>query len=508
MKPKQRDRERNTASQYVHSERPMEPELAAELFESLGLEGLLPEALAAWRPLLVEGMVFFLDRLPEARLGAIVAEQFALAASACAEARTTALLAHCPTLHKLGQVVARQPGLHPELRRHLQTLESLPASTDMAPLLAHVRAELGAAKGLNLADRALAEGSVAVVLPFSWRQDGRSHEGVLKALKPGVAQRLAEELAVLPALGAFLERRGAELGLAAIDYRSHLATAGRLLTQEIHLDREQVNMRAAAEVLADDTDVFVPALLPWCTPALTAMARIGGPKLSDAALSTHESRRLGRALVGGLLARPFWSRCETTPFHGDLHGGNLLLAPDGRVAVLDWSLTARLTKAEREALVEIALAALALDAGRIARGLADLGVHDTGDAAIAAAVERALDTLVRSGRPLGFDWLVSLLDALALQGASGFGEQLAVFRKSWLALAGVLGDLGAGGDADQPLIGLGLQRFAAEWPARVLAPADSRAFSTHVSTAKLMRAAADTWPAALRYWTRLLGPSH
>ena len=486
----------------------MEPELASELFDSLGLEALLPETLAAWRPLLAEGMAFFLDRLPEARLGAIVAEQFALSANAPAAERITALLAHCPTLHKLGQVVARQPGLDAELRRHLQALESLPASTDIDALLTHVRAELGHDSGLRLADRALAEGSVAVVLPFSWRQDGRSHEGVLKALKPGVAQRLAEELAILPALGDFLARRGAELDLPDIDYRSHLDTAGRLLTQEIRLEHEQANMHAASSLLADDADVFVPALLPWCTPKLTAMERIDGAKLSDAALPAHEARRLGRALVAGLLARPFWSRTDTVPFHGDLHGGNLLLAADGRIAVLDWSLTARLTKAEREALVEVALAALALDTRRIAAGLAGLGLQGTGDAAIATTVDRALDTLVQRGRPLGFDWLVGLLDALALQGASGFGAQLAVFRKSWLSLAGVLADLGSVGDADRPLIGLGLQRFAAEWPARLLAPADSRAFSTHVSTADLMRAAADTWPAGLRYWARLLGQTH
>ena len=486
----------------------MEPELASDLFDSLGLEALLPATLAAWRPLLAEGMAFFLEHLPEARLGAIVAEQFALAAAAPAAERITALLAHCPTLHKLGQVVARQPGLDAELRRHLQALDSLPASTDIDALLAHVRAELGHDRSLRLADRALAEGSVAVVLPFSWREDGRSHEGVLKALKPGVAKRLAEELAILPALGDFLARRGAELELPDIDYRSHLDTAGRLLTQEIRLEHEQANMRAASSVLADDADVFVPALLPWCTPALTAMERVDGPKLSDAALPANESRRLGRALVGGLLARPFWSRSEAAPFHGDLHGGNLLLAADGRIAVIDWSLTARLTKAEREALVEVALAALALDTRRITAGLAGLGLQGTGDAAIATTVDRALDTLVRSGRPLGFDWLVGLLDALALQGASGFGAQLAVFRKSWLSLAGVLADLGSVGDADRPLIGLGLQRFAAEWPARVFAPAESRAFSTHVSTADLLRVAADTWPAGLRYWTRLLGQTY
>jgi len=484
------------------------PGLAAELFAALGVDALLPETLAAWRPLLAEAMAFFLERLPETRLAAIIAEQFALAGAASADMRIAALLAHCPTLHKLGQVVARHPGLDAGLRHALQALESMPATGTIAPLLAHVRAELGSGSGLHLADRALAEGSVAIVLPFSWREDGELREGVLKALKPGLAQRLGEELAILPALGDFLVRRGAQLGLPALDYHDHLAAAGRLLTHEIRLDREQAHMRAAAALLADDAHVFVPALLPWCTPSLTAMERIHGPKLADAALAPHEARRLGRALVGGLLARPFWSPAESALFHGDLHGGNLLLADDGRIAVLDWSLTACLDKPRREALVDVALAAIALDTRRIASALTRLGLLEDTAPMVTTTVDRALDDLVRSGRPLGFDWLVGLLDVLALQGASGFGEQLAVFRKSWLSLTGVLGDLGAGTDADLPLLDLGVRRFAAEWPARLLAPADSRAFATHVSTAGLLRAAADTVPASLRYWARLLGRAH
>ncbi|WP_297359096.1 AarF/UbiB family protein [Thauera sp.] len=485
-----------------------DPDLARELFASLGLDALLPEKLAGWRTLLAEAMAFFLDRLPEARLAAIVAEQFALADTAAPGVRIAALLAHCPTLHKLGQVIARHPGLDAGLRHALQALESMPPTTDIAPLLAAARAELGGDSGVHLAERALAEGSVAIVLPCSWREHGLLREGVLKALKPGVALRLGEELAILPALGDFLVGRGAELGLPAIDYHGYLAAAGRLLKEEIRLDREQAHMRIASTLLAADAHVFVPALLPWCTPALTAMERIHGAKLADAIVAPHEARRLGRALVGGLLARPFWSPAERALFHGDLHGGNLLRADDGRIAVLDWSLAAHLDKAQREALVDLALAALALDTGRIASALAGLGLVESCSASVSATVDQALDNFVCSGRALGFDWLIGLLDALALQGGSGFGEQLAVFRKSWLSLAGVLGDLGAGADADLPLIDLGVRRLAAEWPARLLAPADSRAFATHVSTADLWRAAADIFPASLRYWARLLGRAY
>ena len=84
-----------------------------------------------------------------------------------------------------------------------------------------------------------------MVLPFSWRQDGRSHEGVFKALKPGIGERLAEELPSCPR-SATSSNAGAEFGLPAIDYRSHLAAASRLLVQEIRLDREQANLPRAA----------------------------------------------------------------------------------------------------------------------------------------------------------------------------------------------------------------------------------------------------------------------
>jgi len=96
----------------------------AELFAALGLDELIPAPLAHWRPLVADGLRFFLERLPAQRLMAIVAEQMLLGAApqATAALRLVALLICCPTLHKLGQVLARRPELHPDLRRRLQAL--------------------------------------------------------------------------------------------------------------------------------------------------------------------------------------------------------------------------------------------------------------------------------------------------------------------------------------------------------------------------------------------------
>ncbi|MBS0510152.1 MAG: hypothetical protein JSR42_03065 [Proteobacteria bacterium] len=474
------------------------------LFESIGVQALIPASLAPWRPLLVEALAFFLDHLPEPRLSALLAGQFALGADTPAAARAAALLAHCPTLHKLGQVVARHHELDPALRQHLQQLESMPSTLPVAPIVQRLRRQFADAAGLHIADAALAEGSVAVVLPFTWREEGRLRDGVFKVLKPAIARHLAQELAVLPTLADFLAARGARLGLPAIDYHGHLASVQQLLTQEIRLDVEQANMRAAAAQMSDHGAVFVPRLLPWSGPGVTAMERVHGRRVNDAELSRAQGGALAREMIAALLARPFWSQADPAIFHGDLHGGNLLLAEDGRLAVLDWSLTARLAKAEREAIVTIALGAMTLDQRQIIDGLARLGLRDAQCAQCVRTVSDALDALVRSGRPVGFDWLVALLDRLALQGAGGFGAQLAVLRKSWLSLAGVLRDLDADTAPDLPLFGVGLQRLVAELPARLVAPADSRAFSTHVSTVDLIALAGAAWPASLRYWSRLL----
>lgn len=476
----------------------------AEALEALGVSELLPGALLSWRPLVSEALLAFLRGLPAARLDEIVERQFALGMEASPAQRLTALLACCPTLHKLGQVVARQPHLHGDLRAQLRMLESMRAITPMDGILRRLRSELGAdVRRLAIDEAALAEGSVAVVVPFCWRHEGHLRDGVLKVLKPGVETRLAQELALLPAIADLLERRSAELGLPAIDYRGPLASVQRLLREEIRLDQEQVHLKAAADFHADDARVRIPALLPWCTPRVTAMERVIGTELSAAPLSEAGRRQLAATMMSALLIRPFWSDEPSASFHGDLHGGNLLHTEDGRLAVLDWSLIAQVSKADREAMVMTAVGGISLDVARIHAGLRALGLSGLERRGVERIIERSLDRAVRRNRPIGFKWLLELMDDLALNGASGFDEALSVFRKSWLSLAGVIGDLGVDANPDLSLLNTGLAHLMAEWPRRLFAPPASRAFGTHLSNLDLMQLATSGWASSARYWSRL-----
>ncbi|NLD67651.1 MAG: AarF/ABC1/UbiB kinase family protein [Limnobacter sp.] len=433
--------------------------------------------------------------------------QVALGEGASLAQRLVALLAQCPTLHKLGQMLARNRHLPAELRGQLQTLETMPSSLPVEAIAEQIRSELGdrldAGDQLVLADAPLAEASVAVVLPFEWREDGASRHGVFKILKPGVERRLADELAALPALAGFLRRRGGELGLPSIDYDDYLGSVRRLLEREIRLDNEQANLRRAAEFYADDPRVQVPRLLRWSTPRITAMERVFGKPATEAGLAPWQQRRLAETMVSALLAAPFFSAAEQAVFHGDLHGGNLFAADDGRLAVLDWGLTAGVSKVQRELLVEMALGAFSLDAAALRRALASLVGFEPDEPLVAATVERALDRLVAQGRPPGFDWLLGLLDEFALASPRPLPAELALLRKTWLSLSGVIGDLAPELSPDFPLFDVGLRRFFAELPARMLAPPTSRAFATHLSNADLAAAGSGWGIVWLRWWTRL-----
>src|SRR3546814_2079014 len=48
-------------------------------------------------------------------------------------------------------------------------------------------------------------------------------------------------------------------------------------------------------------------------------------------------------------------------FHGDLHGGNLMVLPDGRTALLDFGITVRLSEQRRLAFLRLLMSATAND---------------------------------------------------------------------------------------------------------------------------------------------------
>jgi ubiquinone biosynthesis protein len=479
------------------------PVAASSPLHRLNPSDFLPDRLADYRLPLAESFRFFVDALPVARRNQLIVEQDGLPAGTPQAVRFFHVLRDCPTLMKLAQVVARHRDLPLELRAQLSRLETLPAMTAWDGIAAQLRTELGSGRMSNLRfeEHPLAEGSVAVVVPFTSAADDSDlpRHGVFKLLKPGVENRLDEELAIWSELGGFLNERCRRYGLMELDYRDLFDTVADLLRHEVDFRGEQRNLNRAADLYADLMDVRVPTVFPsLCTERVTAMERVSGRRVTDFADRPAQARRLAELAAEALLVRPFQDVSDESVFHADPHAGNLFAEEGPTLSVLDWSLTATLSHAAREQLASILLGALTFDAGRIGRAIQLLSAAPIDAPRLQRMIDRRLQRLLVRVLP-NASWLTSLLDEAVASGAK-FSSDLLLLRKSVVTIEGVVRDLAGTGVLDAVLTDLFARLVATESLHRPFVSPFSRHLGSHLSNADLLGAAALTPQALTRRW--------
>ncbi len=475
--------------------------------DEAALATLLPGEYARFARPLRDGLIVFLDGLPASHQAEILSQQAVLPSTADIAERLGALARCCPVLHKLGQVLARDPRLAPELRRHLRALESLEPTVPDTAIREMVARELGPLEqvGIRLRFPALAEASVAVVVPFVEPQPERGCQlrgGVLKVLKPGIEERLQLELELLSRVGGHFDDECQALGIPALDYASTFQQIRDKLRHEVDLAAEQRNLARAAESYADEPAVQIPAVLGYCTPRMTAMERVTGGKVTDQRRSARgDGRPLARQVVQSLIGHPLFSLAGEAMFHGDPHAGNLFWTDDNRLAILDWSLVGSLSESDRETVVQILLAAAMLDARRMIELLADLADGGQLDRSAAATVVAASLKEIRHGAMPGVSWLVAMLDELVVKARLRAATDLLLFRKSLHTLEGVVAETGGGElSIDDILLADFCRHFARELPCRWRASPASRQFATRLSNIDLTRVALESPAAVARFW--------
>lgn len=478
------------------------------LIDEADLARLLPGPHKRFAAPVRESLVLFLSRLPAERQAEILARQAELPVDATLAVRLGELAFCCPVLHKLGQIIARDRRVEPELREQLSQLESLPPRTSVEEIEAVLRRELGSLEdlGLKLAPPAIAEASVAVVIPFT--NTAGTLDGVFKVLKPGIQERLAEELALMVEVGAFLESECRRLGIPQIDYQDAFHQVKEKLAWELRLDEEQQNLRHARTFFAHDPRVLIPEVYPYCTSCVTAMQRVHGTKVTEHGhTDRREAVKLARIVARSLIAAPVFSPAPTAMFHSDPHAGNLYATTDGRLAILDWSLVGELGENQRLAVAQILLGGVMLSGGKVLTALESLANSPIQNpSALQEVVEESLTALSRNGLP-SMAWLVELLDNAALQGGLRVSADLMMFRKSLLTLTGVLTDLeDEGWEQEKVMLLEFAMHFAAEWPQRWLRLPCSRNYATRLSNLDLAEAAsALPWTLARRLTAAAFG---
>lgn len=472
------------------------------------LASVLPVEYAQFARPIRDGLTIFLSGLPAEQQSLILRDQAALPPAATVSERLGLLARSSPVLQKLGQILARDQRLSPELRGQLRQLESLPPTVPLETIREILSNELGSLDrlGVTLMPPAIAEASVAVVIPFrqeSRDRDDQTSQGVFKILKPDIEQQLKRELSLLETVGEHLDSRCDELQIPHLDYQESFRQVRDKLADEVQLENEQRHLVQAHAFFADEPRVRIPRLFDHCTSRVTAMERIFGDKVTASGQPCRrKKRRLARLVAKALIANPIFSKSDQALFHSDPHAGNLFLTDDGCLAILDWSLVGTLGQRERIAIVQIMLAAITLDEMRIVAALEGLAVRQPPQRAALRVVVQAWLRRIRRGQFPGMSSLVGMLDEAAQNARLRVHSDLMLFRKTLHTLEGVVAEVGESrGQIDQVLCIEFARHFAYEWPQRWGHFPDSREFATRLSNLDLTHMMLSYPSTVARFWT-------
>jgi len=391
----------------------------------------------------------------------LVVSQLKLDPAAGNQERLLELAKRFPTLHKLGQIIARNPNIDPVVKKWLIQLENGCYGTPLDGIMERIGGQLEQAEKperVQVQQAILAEASVGAVIAFNWNRPSSQQrtEGVFKVLKPGIRRHLDEELLILEKTATFFEKNRHRYPLKDFKFIDVFKEVREMLVKEIDLAAEQTNLVEAARFYGNMESIQIPQLLPFSTDTMTAMAFLNGPKITDAPLNQEQRKQCAAVLFEALVCRPVFSRREPSLFHGDPHAGNILAVKDPesgnlRIGLLDWSLAGRLTKRDRVKTAQLIQAVIKKDLSGIRRSVKALAIGAHMDSGRQRQEFRNL--VLATVRSSGFERLplikktFMLLEQLTFDGFV-FPAELMLFRKAVFTLEGVLFDLWPSFDMD------------------------------------------------------------
>ena len=297
---------------------------------------------------------------------------FANEAAADAEALAAELVRMGPTFVKLGQLLSTRADLLPP--EYLAALSGL--REEVAPLAPGeperiVEEELGARVSMvfgSFDPEPIAAASLGQVHRATLR-DGRPV--AVKVQRPGIRQKALEDMEVIGELAAFLDEHSesvSRFGFADMVSQFRLSLVG-----ELDYRREASNLRLMAAQLSGFERIVVPLPVDdFTTSRILTMDYVEGRSVTSIgplARVDVDFSVLSEELIGAYLDMVLVQGV----FHADPHPGNLLLTTDGRLALIDLGMIARVSPEAQGHLLRLLLAMSSADGGAATEALEHLG---------------------------------------------------------------------------------------------------------------------------------------
>jgi ubiquinone biosynthesis protein len=350
-----------------------------------------------------------------------------------------------PTYIKLGQIVSSGEGIFPEeLVGQFRLLRDRVPAEPWDAVQRIVEADLGRPLHAVFAsfDRTpVAAASIAQVHAATLVT---GEPVVVKVQRPTVASLVRRDLAAMSWIAPFLVGRIPITALA--NPPALVELFAETIVEELDFRLEAANMLDIARVLAEtgQRSMVVPRPHPTLvTRRVLVMERLDGFSWEDVAgmkaagIDTSAVVRAGMVafLEGAMLFGVF---------HGDLHGGNMFVQPDGRVALLDYGITGRLDENRRLAFLRLLMGGTVNDLRLQLAALRDLGALPPDTDLEAVIVDLNLEGPVQDPTTMTPDELLAQIRDIT-KGLLSIGarmpKELMLFVKDMLFLDGALATL-------------------------------------------------------------------
>ncbi len=268
-----------------------------------------------------------------------------------------------PAYIKLGQFVATRPDVFGvETTSDLSRLKDQLPPFPMAEAKKALAAEFGAAE----ADRLFA-GLGAPVAAASIAQVHRLETAggarAVKILRPGVEGRIRNELRAMQRAAREVEARSAES--RRLEPVAFVQTVSESMEKELDLTLEAGATDEMRELNGPDGFFRVPSV-DWERTGkrvLTTTWIDGTPLTAPGALDGVADRKaLANKVTQGFLTHAI----RHGVFHADMHEGNMIVTPDGGIALVDFGIVGRIGPMERRFLAEILWGFIKRDYRRVA----------------------------------------------------------------------------------------------------------------------------------------------